>query len=121
VSWIERAVEERLAQAARGGELSVPHLEGKPIADLDRQRGQGWWADQFVQRELSHDRAEQARAAASAARAQFWRAESVEQLTELVAAANQHITTANLNLVAADQLPRFDIADIERRWRELAT
>jgi hypothetical protein len=36
-------------------------LWGKPIADLDRPRPPGWWADQFVARELSHDRREAAR------------------------------------------------------------
>ena len=50
-------VEERLANAAASGELDVsPQLKGKPIADLDLTRNQGWWADQFVKRELSHDR-----------------------------------------------------------------
>lgn len=47
VSWIERSVEERLAKAAANGELRVPELEGKPLADLDQPRNSGWWADQF--------------------------------------------------------------------------
>ena len=71
MSWIERSVEERLAKAAESGELRAPTLEGKPIDDLDRQRDQGWWADRFVERELSHDRRERAEAAAAAARVGF--------------------------------------------------
>jgi multidrug efflux pump subunit AcrA (membrane-fusion protein) len=119
VSWIERVLEERLAQAARTGELSVPHLEGKPLADLDRQRQQGWWAEQFVARELSHDRRKAAESAAASARAGFWRAESVDELRERVGAANAAITTANLNLVDADRLEPFDAREIESRWRAL--
>ena len=75
VSWIERVIEERLAQAAAAGELDAPHLNGKPLPDLDRPREQGWWADQFVRRELSHDRRKVAEAAAAEARAGFWRAD----------------------------------------------
>lgn len=119
MSWIERVLEERLAQAARTGELSVPHLEGKPLADLDRQRQQGWWAEQFVARELSHDRRKTAESAAASARAGFWRAESVDELRERVAAANAAIATANLNLVDADRLEPFGAREIESRWRDL--
>lgn len=112
-------LEERLAQAARTGELSVPHLEGKPLADLDRQRQQGWWAEQFVARELSHDRRKAAESAAASARAGFWRAESIDELRERVTAANAAIATANLNLVDADRLEPFDAREIESRWRAL--
>jgi hypothetical protein len=119
VSWIERVLQERLAQAARTGELSVPHLEGKPLADLDRQRQDGWWAEQFVARELSHDRRQVAQAAASAARAGFWRAESVDELREQVRSANAAIARANINLVDSDRLDLFDAGDIESRWRAL--
>lgn len=119
MSWIERAVEERLAQAARRGELSVPHLAGKPLADLDEQRPQGWWADQFARRELSHDRRRAAEAAAARARAGFWRAETLDELRERVGAANRAIARANVNLIDSDRLDPFDVADIERRWNAL--
>lgn len=119
MSWIERTVEERLAQAARTGELAAPHLEGKPIADLDRQRPQGWWADQFVTRELSHDRRKVAAAAAAKARAGFWKATSVSGLHDLVGRANAEIRRANVNLIADDRIPEFDPVDIESRWRSL--
>lgn len=119
MSWIERAVEERLAQAARNGELSTPHLEGKPLDDLDRQRPQGWWADRFVARELSHDRREKALAEAASARAGFWRTATLDELHAAVDAANAAIARANVNLLPADQLEPFDAADIEARWRRL--
>ena len=112
-------LEERLAQAARTGELSVPHLQGKPLADLDRQRQQGWWAEQFVARELSHDRRQAAESAAATARAGFWRAESVGELHARVGTANAAIAAANINLVDADRLEPFRVDDIESRWRAL--
>lgn len=119
MSWIERSVEERLARAAEAGELRAPTLEGKPIADLDQPRDHGWWAERFVRRELSHDRRERAEAAAAAARAGFWRCESVVGLRELVAHANAAIVRANVNLIESDRLERFDADDVERRWRRL--
>jgi len=119
MSWIERSLEERLAKAAAEGELDVPRLRGKPIADLDRQRPQGWWAEQFVRRELSHDRRERAETAAAAARAGFWRCVDREELHERVRAANAAIVRANLNLIESDRLPVFDPAEIERVWRGL--
>lgn len=120
MSWIERLVEERLAQAARAGELDVPeHLRGRPIDDLDEQRPQGWWAEQFVRRQLSHDRRQAAEAAAGSARAGFWRAETPEELRALVSAANRAIVAANLNLVEADRLELFDWSDTAERWRRL--
>jgi multidrug efflux pump subunit AcrA (membrane-fusion protein) len=116
MSWVERLVEERLARAAANGELDAPHLEGKPLPDLDRPRGQGWWADRFVQRELSHDRRTVAEAAAAQARAGFWRAATEDELRERVGAANAMIATANLNLIDADRLDPFDWPDIRDRW-----
>lgn len=119
MSWIERAVEERLAKAAAAGELDTPHLAGKPLPDLDRPREQGWWAQQFVRRELSHDRRKAAEAAAAAARAGFWRAATEADLRDRVQAANEAIDRANVNLVEADRLDRFDIDDIRARWTRL--
>lgn len=121
MSWIDRVVEERLAQAARNGELDTPHLKGKPLPDLDAQRSQGWWADQFVQRELSHDRRKVAEAAMADARAGFWRADTVDRLRDLVRDANAMIVRANINLVEADQLEPFDWNDVRTRWETLHT
>lgn len=119
MSWIERAVEERLAKAAAAGELDAPTLKGKPLPDLDRPREQGWWAEQFVRRERSHDRREVSEAAVAEARAGFWRAPSVAALRERVRDANQLIVRANVDLVEADRLPPFDPVDIEARWARL--
>lgn len=121
MSWVERMIEERLANAAAAGELDVPHLHGKPLRDLDRQREQGWWADQFVRRERSHDRRRVAEAAAADARARFWRAATQDELRELVRTANAAIVTANINLVDDDRLATFDWPDTLARWQQLQT
>ncbi len=121
VSWIERAVEERLAQAARNGELTAPHLAGKPLDDLDRPRPQGWWAERFVERELSHDRRVRALDDAAAARAGFWRTHTLAELRAAVADANAAIARANVNLIPGDRLEPFDATDIEARWHRLHT
>lgn len=114
-----RAVEERLAQAAANGELDTPTLHGKPIADLDRQRPAGWWADQFVARERSHDRRKVADHEAALDRAGFWRCTDVEALRVAVTRANDRIDAANFNMIPADRLDRFDVDDIIDRWRRV--
>jgi hypothetical protein len=118
MSWIERSVEERLANAAAGGELDTPELNGKQL-DLDVQRSQGWWAEQFTRRELSHDRRRRAEVAAAGARVGFWRAASLDELRDRVRDANEAIVRANINLIETDHLPLFDRDDIEDRWRHL--
>lgn len=118
MSWIERSVEERLANAAAGGELDTPELNGCEL-DLDTHRGQGWWADQFTRRELSHDRRKVAEAAAGAARVGFWRASTIDELRARVRDANEAIARANINLISTDRLTPFELADIEARWRRL--
>jgi hypothetical protein len=119
MTW-SRAAEERLAQAAANGELDAPdRLKGKPIADLDRPRAPGWWADQFVARERSNDRRAAAEKNAAVARAGFWRCGDLETLRASVAEANEAIDHANLDLIEADRLDRFDVDDIIERWRRL--
>jgi hypothetical protein len=119
VSWIENMLEQRLSEAAASGELDTPHLSGKPIPGIDEHRGQGWWAEQFVKRELSHDRRAAADAAAGTARAGFWRAATLDDLRDRVSTANAAINRANLNLIDADRLELFDWTEIVERWRRL--
>jgi len=118
MSWIERSVEERLANAATGGELDTPELNGTAL-DLDTPRGEGWWADQFTRRELSHDRRNTALAAVAVVRAGFWRSTTLEVLRERVLEANAAIAHVNINLIESDRLAPFDAIDIEDRWRTL--
>lgn len=118
MSWIERSVEEVLANAAASGRLDTPELNGKQL-DLDTPRSQGWWADQFARRELSHDRRKVAEAAAEQARVGFWRATDLDDLRARVRDANRAIVRANINLIETDRLDRFDVHDVEDRWRAL--
>jgi 16S rRNA C967 or C1407 C5-methylase (RsmB/RsmF family) len=117
---LSRAAEEHLARAVANGELDVAdRLKGKPIADIDRPRHPGWWADQFVARERSHDRRSAAEQHAAAARIRFWRCADVDTLRADVAVANAAIEKANLNLIESDRLERFDVDDIVARWRRV--
>ncbi len=118
MSWIERSIEEVLANAAAASRLDTPELRGRQL-DLDIQRGQGWWADQFTRRELSHDRRQVAEATAEHARVGFWRAATIDDLRGRVRDANSAILRANINLVEVDRLEQFDANDIEDRWRRL--
>lgn len=119
VSYLERMLEERLAKAAADGELSAPRLEGKPIADLHWERPEGWWAKQFFERELSHDRRTAALEGAAAARAAFWRCPDEATVRAAVADANAAIDRANVNIVDGQPVDRFDLDDIVERWRRL--
>ena len=118
MSWIERSVEEVLANAAAAGRLDTPELKGRQL-DLDTPRPQGWWADQLTRRERSHDRRQIAEAAAAQARVGFWHATDIDDLRARVRDANQAIVRANINLIETDRLERFDLHDIEDRWRSL--
>lgn len=119
MSWVSRMVEQRLANAAAAGELDGGPLKGKPLPGIDDQRPDGWWAEQFVKRELSHDRRKEALAAAARARVEFWKATSSSELADRVAGANQAIAHANTNMVDADQIELFDIGEIRRMWATL--
>ena len=120
MSWLDRVVEERLAEAAANGELAAPDLEGRPIADLHWERPGGWWAKRFVERELSHDRRAATEAEIALARARFWRATSEDEVRTLVADVNLEIDRANGLMVANDRLAPFDADDVVERWRRLA-
>jgi hypothetical protein len=52
---MEFLVERQIREAIERGELDTPTLAGKPIEDLDVQRQPGWWAGQYVERELARD------------------------------------------------------------------
>ena len=119
MSWIERSIEERLAQAARSGELDAPELAGRPIADLDRPRRSGWWAEQFVRRERSHDRRIDALAELDRRRAAFWRGPDEVTLRRAIDEANAWIATTNQGLIPADHLSDPDADDVVTRWRRV--
>lgn len=116
---MSRSVEQRLANAAAAGELRSERLEGKPLADIDRVRSDGWWAERTARTEVSRERRRAAEEARSAARVRFWRTATRAELDALVAEANAAIDHANLNMVDDDQLERFDPLDIAQRWNAL--
>lgn len=116
MSWIERAVEQQLAAAIERGELETPaHLKGKPL-DLDTQRGDGWWAEQFVRKERSQILRDESQGERSRRAAAFWRAPSIDRLDALVAEANQWIASVNARLLPADALEPFQLETVRSTW-----
>lgn len=119
MSWMDRVLEDQLAAAAEKGELIAEPLKGKPIPGIDEHRPDGWWANSLIRRERSAGRREDAVEAVKAARVGFWRATELAELRALVDEANRAIETVNINLIEADQLEPFDVADVEARWQRL--
>lgn len=119
MSWIDRIVERQIAEAMARGELDTPeHLRGKPL-DLDTQRGDGWWAEQFVRRERSHLVREESMPQRAAYLPRFWRAADITELTALVTEANRWIAATNQRLQHGDQLELFDPREVADTWRSL--
>jgi hypothetical protein len=119
VDFIDRLVESRIAEAIERGELDPGPLKGKPIPDIDEQRQQGWWADQFVRRERSRLARDAALEQIATWRSSFWRATTIGELRRAVAEANRQIDRTNGRLVPEDAVPRFDLVGVERTWRSL--
>lgn len=119
MSWIDRIVEQQIAEAMQRGELDTPdRLKGKPL-DLDTQRGDGWWAEQFVKRERSHLLREESLPERASRRAAFWRAPTPTALTELVTDANRWIAGLNQRLLPTDALELFDPREVTETWRSV--
>jgi hypothetical protein len=50
MDWVEAIVERKLREALERGDLDPGDLAGTDL-DLDTKRPEGWWAQQFVERE----------------------------------------------------------------------
>jgi hypothetical protein len=118
VSWIDRIVEQRIAEAIARGELDTPELRGASL-DLDRQRNDGWWAEQLVRKERSRILREDSLPELATRRAAFWRAPTVPAMLELVADANKWIVGVNQRLLPADAMELFDPHEAVETWKTL--
>ena len=116
VDDVELLVERKIAAAIERGELDPGALKGTPIADLDRPRQSGWWADEFVRRERSRFTGEDAAAERGRWERRLARARDVDDLRRRVATANRWIDEVNGGLMTKDVVVRFDAADEIRRW-----
>lgn len=118
MSWIDHIVERQIAEAIARDELEPAHLRGKPL-DLDTQRGDGWWAEQFVRKERSRILREDSVPQRAALLPKFWRAATVHELTELVAEANKWIVGVNQQLLPTDALALFDPREVIDTWKSV--
>ncbi len=118
MSWIDRAVERKVAEAIARGELDAPEMHGKPL-DLDSPRSDGWWAEQFVRRERSRLLRDESLPHRAAFPVRFWRAATVGELVATVTEANRWVTEVNTRLLTEDRLELFDHDEIIETWRAL--
>ena len=118
VSWIDRVVEQKVAEAIARDELVSPTMHGKAL-DLDTQRSDGWWADQFVKRERSRILRDDSLAQRATYPVRFWKAATVAELTDIVAEANRWIVSVNGRMVADDALELFNPRVVIDTWRTL--
>ena len=119
VGFIDRLVESRIAEAIERGELDPGPLKGKPIADIDHPRQEGWWAEQFVRRERSRLAREDALDEIRSWKLRFQRAGTIGELRLAIEDANRWIGRQNDRLVADDALPLFEFGAVEDAWRSL--
>lgn len=117
MSWVERRVEQRIAEAMERGELDAGPLHGQPITDLDRPRQEGWWAERFVARERRRLAREEAAQIAERWRQRFGVVRDGADLRQRVEAANAWVDDVNGSLHPDDRLRPFDLAEVERDWR----
>lgn len=118
MSWIDHIVERQIAEAIARDELAPAHMHGARL-DLETQRTDGWWAEQFVRKERSRLLREEATRERAALQPPFWRATTVSALTALVTAANKWVVGINQQLLPADALELFDPNDVVAAWRSL--
>jgi hypothetical protein len=119
VGFIDRLVESRIAEAIERGELDPGPLKGRPIADIDHPRREGWWAEQFVRRERSRLAREDALEEIRSWTLRFQRAATIGELRLVIEDANRSIGRQNERLVAEDAVPLFEFGAVEHAWRSL--
>ena len=113
----ERPVDQAIREAMERGEFDRLPGAGKPLADLDRQRQPGWFAEQLVRREHSRVLHDDTQDDLAARRVAFWRAPSIDELRRLVTEANRAIVAVNGRLEPEHRIAVFDFHDVVATWR----
>jgi hypothetical protein len=119
MSYLDLLVDEQIRQAMERGEFDDLTGAGKPLADLDRQRQAGWFAERLVRRERSRVLHEDTLADLADRRVGFWRAPSIADLRRLVTEANRTIAAANGRLEPDDRIAPFDLHEVAADWRAI--
>lgn len=118
-SYLDLLVEQQIAQAMARGEFDDLPGAGRPIADLDRQRQPGWFAENLVRRERSRVLHGDTTDELARRRAAFWRATSIDELRGLVLEANKLIASTNPRLEPDDRLELVDLRSTAATWRSV--
>lgn len=112
--------ERRIAEARAEGLFDNLPGHGKPIADLDRPRPPGWWAEQFVAKERHESARADVETDVRRAMPGIWRCEDEPAVRSAVAEVNAKIADYN-RVTSVAPLARLDIGETLATWRRLRT
>lgn len=114
-----QAIAERRVERAREDGL-FDDLEGagKPIADIDRHRPSGWWANNFVKKERSKVKAMQLEEEIRNAKPALWRLPTEVDVIERVGELNERIDQYN-RVTTLQPMAALDITETVGQWRRL--
>ncbi len=88
-------VDRQVDKGRRAGLFDDLPGHGKPIADLDRRREEGWWAANFVKTERAHIREEELTKRLRSVRYELRRAKTEADVSAIVAEINAEIAEHN--------------------------
>lgn len=118
MSFIDLLVEQKIAEAIERGELDPGPLKGKPLPDIDQQRRDGWWAEEFVKRERSRIVHETAVDEIPVWERRFRLAADETALHALVDDANAWVAAMNRRMRELDAIEAFDVDTVVAAWRD---
>jgi len=115
VAIFESIADRRIAAARKAGLFDNLPGAGKPIADIDRQRPEGWWATRLVKRERNIIKAENLDRQVKAAMPKLWRLGSEADVREQVDQLNKGIDAYN-QVTTWKPYSRLDASSVVTRW-----
>lgn len=111
-------VERRIEQAQRAGFFDNLELHGQPIPDLDTERPEGWWADQFLDRDKAQRQLVAVAQGIPLARNTAWREDNHDEVRRKLIRINQNIAEVNELVERRDRLELLDVEAEMATWRE---
>ena len=115
---VSAIAERRIADGQADGFFDDLPGHGKPIADLDRPRPAGWWAERFVAKERHGLAREDLLASVRRAMPGIWRLTDAEAVRSSIERLNEDITEHN-RVTSIEPVPPLDPAETIATWRRL--
>lgn len=111
-------VERRIVQAQRAGYFEDLPLRGRPIPDLDSERPEGWWAEEYIRRDRARQRVRDLERDVRRRKALLWQLDDHDDVRRGLLDLNVELTTANDQADRDDRAALIDVEAELRRWRE---